>query len=51
MIRAQLAVFFITAGAGLIFIYGAQISAVSALSFGSGLAIGCWGHKKIPTKS
>ncbi|CNK98795.1 hypothetical protein [Yersinia aldovae] len=51
MIRSQLAVFFITAGTALILIYGAEISAVAALSFGIGLAVGCWRRRKAPTKS
>lgn len=51
MIRSQLAVFFITAGAALTLIYGIEVSAVAAFSFGTGLAVGCWRRRKVPTKS
>lgn len=51
MIRSQLAVFFITAGTALILIYGAEVSAVAAFSFGTGLAVGCWKRRKVPIKN
>ncbi|CND83260.1 Uncharacterised protein [Yersinia intermedia] len=51
MIRSQLAVFFITAGAALTLIYGTEVNAVAAFSFGTGLAVGCWRRRKVPTKS